>query len=279
MNQIRTRRAGPRIPVRLILAVVIGLISVVTYMSRRTTNPLTGKTQHISLSQEQEIAIGLQAAPDMAAQFGGLLQDKAAQDLVDTVGTQLVAVLPEEAIDYPYEFHVLADPETVNAFALPGGQVFITAALLGKLETTGQLAAVLGHEIGHVVGRHSAERIAKGELTQGLVGAATVAGSDSQMGAQSAQAVAAMVGNMINLKYGRGDELESDRLGVRFMSLAGYDPNSMKRVMEILRDASSGASRQPEFSSSHPDPGNRISEIDAAIKALYPNGVPADLKP
>ncbi len=272
-------RSGRRFPTRLLIAGVIALISVVTYMSRKTTNPLTGKTQHISVSQDQEIAMGLQAAPEMAAQFGGLSPDSAAQNLVDAVGGRLVAVLPEEAIDYPYDFHVLDDSKTVNAFALPGGQIFITAALLSKLETEGQLAGVLGHEIGHVVGRHSADRIAKAELTQGLVGAATMAGSDSQMGAQSAQAVASMVGNMVNLKYGRGDELESDRLGVRFMALGGYDPNSMKRVMEILRDASGGGSRQPEFASSHPDPGNRIAEIDSAIKELYPNGIPNGLKP
>ncbi|MDI1288557.1 MAG: M48 family metallopeptidase [bacterium] len=257
---------------------MIALVSVGTYLSRRTTNPLTGRTQHISVTEEQEIAMGLQAAPEMAKQFGGLAPDPDAQNLVDTVGAELVAVLPESAVDYPYDFHVLNDDKTVNAFALPGGQVFITTALLGRLESRGQLAGVLAHEIGHVVGRHSAERIAKAELTQGLVGAATVAGSESQSGARTAQAVASMVGNMVNLKYGRGDELESDSLGVLFMVRAGYDPNSMKRVMEILREASGGGG-QPEFMSSHPDPGNRIVEIERAIKVHFPDGLPPGLKP
>jgi predicted Zn-dependent protease len=266
-----------RIPPRLLIAGVIAVIAVVGYFAKTSTNPITGKKQHISLSPQQEVAIGLQSAPEMIRQMGGEHPDPKAQQLVDAVGAKLVGVLPPEATPYPYEFHLLADSQTVNAFALPGGQVFITAALLSRLETEGQLAGVLGHEIGHVIGRHSAERMAKMELTQGLVQAVGVASSDSAQGQQSAAQIAAMVGNMINLKYGREDELESDKLGLRFMADAGYDPRSMIGVMEILEKASGGGS-QPEFASTHPNPGNRVERIKEHLAQMFPQGVPEGLQ-
>jgi predicted Zn-dependent protease len=263
---------------RLIIAVIIAAISLIGYFGRSVVNPVTGKNQHISLTPEQEVAIGLQAAPEMAQQFGGLDPDRKSQDLVDAVGAKIIAALPESAIDYPFDFHVLADRQTVNAFALPGGQVFITSALFSRLETEGQLAGVLAHEVGHVVGRHSAERIAKSELMQGLVGAVGVGASDSADGGRGAAQIASLVADFTTLKYGREDELESDRLGLGFMVDSGYDPRSMIRVMQIL-EAASGGSSQPEFASTHPNPGNRIKHIEDALAEKYPQGPPSGLKP
>ena len=120
--------------------------------------------------------------------------------------------------------------------------------------------------------------MAKSQLAQLLVGAVGVAATDeSQPGrGQQAAAAAAFVSQMVNLRYGRQDELESDGLGVRFMSEAGYDPRSMLEVMRILAASSSGG-RQPEFLSTHPDPGNREETIKAAIAERYPQGVPGEL--
>ena len=173
---------------------------------------------------------------------------------------------------------MLDDPETVNAFALPGGPIFITTALFNRLETEGQLAGVLGHEIGHVVGRHSAERIANQKLTEGLTGAVVVATSDGQDPNTAAARIAQLVGNFINMSYGREDELQSDELGVVFMAEAGYDPRSLIGVMEILEAASGGASG-PEFASTHPNPGNRVARIEETIAEVFPNGVPNGLEP
>lgn len=263
---------------RILIALVIGVVSVLSYCSSSSFNRVTGKKQYVVMTPEQEVAIGEQSAPVMAAQFGGLAADAKAQQLVDQVGARLVRALPAEAPGYPFEFHVLADSRTVNAFALPGGQIFITIALLSRLETEGQLAGVLGHEIGHVLGRHSAERMAKQNLTQGLVGAATVAGSGGQDGGRMAQAAASMVGGMINLKYGRDDELEADALGVIFMERAGYDPRSLIKVMRILEEASGGRSG-PEFASSHPNPGNRAERIARMIEEKFGAQLRADLVP
>src|SRR5690606_16323390 len=168
---------------------------------------------------------------------------------------------------YPFDFHVLADQRTVNAFALPGGQIFITEALLSRLENLDQLAGVLGHEVGHVIARHSAQQMAKQELSQGIAGAAGVAGGDANS-AYYAQVVA----NMVNMKYGREDELESDDLGVRFMMESGYNPEALIGVMDIL-EAASGGSNVPEFQSTHPAPENRREKIRAAIQKYRAQGL------
>jgi predicted Zn-dependent protease len=274
---LRGPRVGGAGKARLLIAGVVALFAIISYFSASSVNPVTGQSQRVALSVPQEIQLGLQAAPEMAAQHGGLHPDRDAQALVDSVGARLVQAaerLTKVQIPYPFEFHLLADPKTVNAFALPGGQIFITAALYERLETEGQLAGVLGHEVGHVIERHGGERLANQQLTQGLIQAVAM-GSESMSAAQVAQ----MVGGVITMKYGREDELESDKWGVLLSTEAGYDPNAMRRVMEILREASGGGSGQPEFMSTHPDPGNRIERIEQHIRELYPQGLPEGLTP
>jgi predicted Zn-dependent protease len=262
---------------RLWIALLIAGIAIVSFLMTRSKNPITGQTQYVAMSVQDEIALGLAAAPEMAAQHGGLHPDPAAQEQVDRVGGRLLSRGLAMETPYQFEFHLLADPQTVNAFALPGGQVFITAALYAQLETEGQLAGVLGHEIGHVIERHGAERLAKMQLTQGLVGAVGVAASEEGRGYEAA-AVAAAIGQLVNMRYGRDDELECDRWGVRLLAKAGYDPRAQIRVMEILRDAGGGGGA-PEFFSTHPNPENRIGRIERAIEEVFPNGVPEGLEP
>jgi beta-barrel assembly-enhancing protease len=273
------RRRSP-MGMRLIIALVLAAVALGTYYlgTEQVENPVTGEVQRVALSPDQEIALGLQAAPTLIQQYGGLEPDPAAQAYVRRVGEALVQQSAARDTPYQFEFHLLADPDTVNAFALPGGPIFITQALLSALESEGELAGVLGHEIGHVVGRHGSEQLAKARLTQGLAGAAVIATSDpgDPSSRQNAQ-IAAAIGQMVNMKYGRDDELESDRLGVRFMADAGYDPRSMIGVMEKLAQAG-GPNRQPEFFNTHPNPENRVARIQAAIDAAYPQGVPEGLK-
>jgi len=256
---------------RLIIAVIIALVSVITYFSSTTENPLTGEKQRVALSPEQEIALGLKSAPEMAAQMGGLSRNPQARALVERVGQKLARESFAAKSPYKFSFHVLADPRTVNAFALPGGPVFITEGLLRRLKTEGELAAVLGHEIGHVIARHSSERLAKQNLTQGLLGALVVGTGD-----YSTAQIGQVVGSLINMRYGRDDELEADALGLRIAVEAGYDPRAMIGVMETLAQASSG-SQQPEFVSTHPAPENRSARIKEAIAKQFPQGVPEGL--
>ena len=268
-----TPRRGSFLGPRVWMALALVAFAFISYQCSTEYNPVTGEEQHLSLAPQQEIALGLQAMPEMMQQYGGELNNPEAQALVDRVGNRVVAQSDAGKTDWQYDFHLLADRQTINAFALPGGQVFITAALLQKLQTEGQLAGVLGHEVGHVVARHSAQRMAKEQLTQGITGAVLVAsgsGNDAQM--------AQMIGQMVNMKYGREDELQSDTLGVRFMSQAGYDPRAMVAVQEMLA-AESGGNAPPEMMSTHPSAPNRINTIQAAIDQIYPNGVPAGMKP
>ncbi|NVJ68383.1 MAG: M48 family metalloprotease [Gammaproteobacteria bacterium] len=258
---------------RLIVALAIGGFALFSYFSSASYNPVTGEKQYLSITPKQEIAMGLQAVNQMAAQHGGLHPDPRLQDFVDEVCWNIINNSQAQETNWRFDCHLLADPNTVNAFALPGGQMFITYALFRQLETEGQLAGVLSHEIGHVVARHSAQRMAKSQLTQGII-QAILMGSESQSTGQ----IAGMVGNMINMKYGREDELQSDAIGVKFMSQAGYNPHALKGVMKILANAS-GRRAASEFFSTHPSPENRIEEIDRAIAELSPNGVPDSLRP
>ncbi len=248
---------GRNLKVRLLIGAAIALFFVFKRCNQQEINPYTGRTQTISMTPDREIAIGLQSAPQMAQQHGGLHPNTQYQTLVDNVGNKLINSSIARETPYKYEFHLLADPNTINAFALPGGQIFITLALFSKLENEDQLAGVLGHEIGHVLGRHSAERIAESEYWQGL----TTAGS---VGADMGGLVSGIGQNTL-LTNGRDDELESDDLGVLFMIKAGYNPKEMLGVMEILK-AAGGPNRVPEFQSTHPDPDNRIEKIEEAIE-------------
>ncbi|GAB2942133.1 M48 family metallopeptidase [Hymenobacter coalescens] len=265
---------------RYIIALLVAGFSFITYYCNRQTNPVTGEVQHVSMTAEQEVALGLQAAPQMAQQYGGLHPDQQAQAAVDRVGQQLVQASGATQSPYRFDFHLLADEQTINAFALPGGQVFITAGLLKNLKTEGQLAGVLGHEIGHVIGRHSAEQLAKQQLTQGLAGAGAIAAYDPDRpgGSVANAAIAAAIAKVVNLRFGREDELESDRLAVKYTADAGYDPRAMIQVMQILEQAG-GRSGGPEFLSTHPNPGNRVGVLENEIAEEFPSGIPAGLKP
>lgn len=241
--------------VRLLIGIAIVAFAFIRRCNQQETNPYTGRTQAISLSPEQEIAIGLQSAPGMTQQHGGLHPNNQYQALVDQVGNKLVNNSIAKNTPYKYDFHLLADDKIINAFALPGGQCFITYALFSKLENQDQLAGVLGHEIGHVLGKHSNERITDSKFWQTIIMGA---------GAIDMGVIAQQYGQGKLLANGRNDELESDELGVFFMIKAGYNPEEMIGVMQILKNAA-GPNRQPEFQSTHPDPENRIEKIKEAI--------------
>ncbi len=254
---MRLGRRGGSFKIRLFIGIAIVAFAYLRKCSQSEVNPYTGKSQAISLSPQQEIAIGLQQAPMMAQQHGGLYPNQQLQGFVDKVGKKLVDNTIAKNSEYRYEFHLLKDERTINAFALPGGQIFITYALFSKLKNEDQLAGVLGHEIGHVLGKHSNERITDANFWKLLTMGASVGADLGEL--------ANGIGQQTLLKNGRGDELESDELGVKLMIDAGYNPESLIGVMHILK-AAAGPNRVPEFQSTHPDPENRIAKIKAAIR-------------
>lgn len=249
------RRSSWKIRIAIGLAIVA--FAFIKKCNNTEVNPYTGRSQHITMDPDQEIAIGLQSAPQMAQQHGGLYPDERLQSFIKAVGNKLVQNSIARETPYKFDFHLLADDRSINAFALPGGQCFITYALFSQLNEE-QLAGVMGHEIGHVIGRHSAERIADSNTWKTATMGATV-------GAGDLGNILGGIGQNTLLKNGRGDELESDELGVLFMIQSGYNPNEMIEVMKILK-AAAGPNRVPEFQSTHPDPENRIQKIKEAIK-------------
>ena len=229
--------------------------------------------------------MGLTSMPSLVQEFDGQSPNQDWQQIVDYVGARLLNALQQRLAargisnPYPFDFHLLADRDTINAFALPGGQVFITEALFLQLAKSvtrdrfeSRLAGVLGHEIGHVIERHSAQRMAKARLMQGFANSAGVAGGD----VNSAQ-VAAAVGSMVLKGNSRAHELESDRWGVELMVFAGYDPRALNDVMDVLEQASAG-NGAPELLSTHPKPANRREYINRIIDEKFPDGVPGNLK-
>jgi beta-barrel assembly-enhancing protease len=270
----RRRSAGRS---RLVIALLLAAFAVFGYFANTEINPVTGEKQRVGMNVDQERALGLQAAPQMAAQMGGVVDPRSPDaQMVATVGRKLVAAGLAARSPYAdnFNFHLLADPETVNAFALPGGQIFITRGLYNRMQDEAELAGVLGHEIGHVVHRHGAEHMAKGQLGQLLTVAVGVATEDGSGRGDMARMAAMMANQMLQLRYGRKDETESDSFGLVTLVDAGYDPRAMLDVMRILKDASNGQ-HPPEILSSHPLPETRVEEIQMVIDKEWPNGPPS----
>src|SRR5688500_12572083 len=268
---------------RILIALVIAVIGIVGYLGKKSINPVTGEKQYVNLNPKQEIALGLEAAPQMAQQMGGVLDPKQDEQaaLVAKIGHDIVknsdASKPESPYRESFNFYLLNDPDTINAFALPGGQIFITRGLYDKLDTEGQLAGVLGHEIGHVIGRHASEHMAKGQLGSMLATAVGVSASDDRGRGMGAAVAAQAANQMFQLKFGRDDENESDRFGLRYMTQAGYDPRDMLGGTKVLGAARKSRGGQPEFLMAHPLPDTRLKEIETTIAEMFPNGVPAEL--
>lgn len=263
--------------VRLVIGVLFAVFGLFNYFTTVSDNPITGEKQRVGLTPQEEIVLGQQGGQEVVQQFGGLYSDPALQSYVDQVGQQVVRRSAAAQSPYPFQFHLLNDPNTVNAFALPGGQIFVTTGLLRQLTAESQLAGVLGHEIGHVIARHGSEHLARRQLGVALVNAIGVAASDDPTSGRQAAMIAQAVNQLVNLNYGRQDELESDRLGFEFMTAAEYNPEGLVELMEILDKATQGG-KSPEFLSSHPNPGNRVERLEALIQETYPEGVPSDLE-
>lgn len=262
--------------VRLGLSLVFAIFGLFSYFGSSSENPITGENQRVQLTPQEEIMLGQQGKQEVIQQFGGLYPDEAVQSYVDQVGQRVVEESVAGTTPYPFEFHVLEDAETVNAFALPGGQIFITTGMLAELEDEAQLAGILGHEAAHVVARHGSEQLARQNLGALLVQAIGVAASGGEDGGRQAAVIAQTVNQLANLNYSREDELESDRLGLDFMVEAGYDPNGIVELMTILNSVEQNG-RPPEFLSTHPNPQNRIQKLEALIDEKFPDGVPPEL--
>ncbi|MBX3385511.1 MAG: M48 family metallopeptidase [Phycisphaeraceae bacterium] len=240
------------------------------------TNPATGRSQMLALSRTEEIRIGAENAPALTQEFGGAVPSPELQAYVRDIGNRLAEVTEADFPTLPWEFTLL-DSKVINAFALPGGKVFISRGLTEEMTNEAQLAAVLGHEIGHVTARHTSERFAQATLTTiggavigGLIGAAAGDGKGTAIGAGAA--AGATVGQVASLSFSRDQEVEADRLGMRYMERIKYDPVGAIEVQQILARAGGGGGGVDWFST-HPSSSRRISELQERLNKYYAHTV------
>jgi len=224
-----------KLSVAMIFAIIIVLVIFFGYFNKNLVNSITGNMQSPDITIKEEVQFGLQCAPQMAAEFGGLYRDRKVQNKVKVIGRKLVSAADTSLSLYKFDFHVLADSQIINAFAVPGGQIFITMGLLKKLKTDDEIAVILGHEMGHIVGRHA---------------------KDFLQGNYTNEEIAGYVERLINLSYNNDDELESDDFAVKYMLKAGYKPEALENMIKVL-------GKDSGFKNMHPGSENWIGKMKA----------------
>ena len=241
------------------IAALPGLWALVAAAGGCSVNPATGQRELILIPESQEIAMGLEAAPKFEKEFGGKVPNETLQAYVAQVGGRIAAVA-DRKMEYQY---TLVASKVPNAFALPGGQIFVTAGLIRLMSSERELAAVLGHETGHVCAKHNVKGM------QRQIGASVLADLAAQIagGGDTAAAAAKVAGTMITMKYSRDDEFQADELGTKYMSKAGYNPWGMVELLTVLLNLhEKEPSKLEELFQTHPISSKRIADATAMIQ-------------
>jgi len=225
------------------------------------TNPITGQSELMLFSPQQDIELGRKYAPELEKQLGGRIADQTLQNYIDSVGQRIAAVSHNPNFEYHF---VALNHESINAFALPGGYVFLARGMLEKLETESQLAAILAHEIAHIVARDTMNAMSNQMGIDILFSAAT-----SESTPAGVTTVANLTNQIIGLSYSREDEKTADLAGLDYMAWAGYNPYGMVDTIRMLQRLQE--SRPIEFFSTHPSPENRLGYLTQKIQTQYPN--------
>ncbi|MHB9031099.1 MAG: M48 family metalloprotease [Candidatus Latescibacterota bacterium] len=213
-------------------------------------NPVTGKREFMLMSENQEISLGKESHPQIMAEYG-VYPDKSLQEWFYARGQEMGKVTQRSQL--AYTFTVLDSP-VVNAFAVPGGFVYVTRGILGYFNDEAQFAGVLGHELGHVAARHSASQYSKAQLANLSLGVGAIFSEEFARYAN----LASVGASLMFLKFSRDDERQADRLGVQYSSAVGYDATRMSDFFSTLERMSPAKGSLPEWASTHPDPGDRI---------------------
>jgi predicted Zn-dependent protease len=248
-------------------AAAVGVVVLMTFVTGCATNPVTGRREISLMSESQEIALGKESDAQIRQEMG-VYDDPALQKYVSDIGVKLARLSQRPSL--PWQFTVVDQP-AINAFALPGGFIYLTRGILPFLEDEAELAGVLGHEIGHVTARHSAQQYTRaigGQL--GLAALGVFVPAARPFGQASQQAMA-----LLFLKFGRDDELQADELGAGYAASGGWDPAGVPGMLSTLgrlAEASGDRKGVPNFLSTHPEPLARVMEIGPVITKLKAAG-------
>jgi predicted Zn-dependent protease len=234
------------------------LAASVVALSACAVNPVTGKREFMLVSESQELAMGKQYDQQLVVEMG-LYSDTALAGYVQRLGLRLAAL--SERPQLPWTFRLVDDP-VVNAFAVPGGYIYITRGIMAHMGSEAQLVSVLGHEIGHVTARHTAQQITQ----QQLVGLGLGVGS---IFSPTIAGIAGVGAQILFLKFSRDDESQADELGFRYMRAARYDPREAADMFaQLARVSGTSGSRLPTWQSTHPDPENRRAQALARAATM-----------
>jgi len=250
------------------LAWLLVLAFSVTEMVAAISTPQLPYPGDTGVSKEKQEQIGRQAMGQVYTKMPVLPDTSPETQYVRRLGARLVAVIPPQ-YSWPYEFHVIPQKD-INAFALPGGPVFVNVGTIVAAENEAELAGVLAHEMSHVYMQHSIKQMKKTQVTQGIAGVlGAVLGSMGGAGGALGQMGASIAGGALTLKYSRSDEAQADAVGAVIMYKAGYDPRYLARFFEKLARMSAGGGG-PQFLSDHPAPANRTQAIDDEVRSWPP---------
>ena len=254
-----SRSRAPRLAAALLLAVVAAACA---------SNPVTGSRELVFMSQSQEADLGRQADAQIRSEMG-VYEDPALQEYVAAIGNELAVV--SHRPDLPWTFTVIDSP-VVNAFAVPGGYIYLTRGLLAYLNDEAELAGVLGHEIGHVTARHSVQAYSRAAGAQMglLLGQIFVPAMRPRYGAPGVGDAAGQGLGLLFLKFGRDDERQADRLGAEYAVASGWDPHGVGDMLTTLGRIADTTDRRgtPNWLATHPEPADRVAGVAGTVESL-----------
>ena len=248
-----------------LLAIVLAILMVppAEMWAAVSTEPVLPDPGNVGVSKQQQEQLGLKAEGEVYQQMPVLPDSSAVTQYVQQLGRRLVAVIPAGK-SWPYQFHVIQQKD-INAFALPGGPIFINVGTITAADNEAELAGVMAHEMSHVYMQHSIKGMEKEQMTQGVAGllggilGSIIGGAGGALANLGAQ----QVGGLLSLRYSRKDEAQADAVGAIIMYKAGYDPRALPQFFQKLEQ--SGGPGGPQFLSDHPNPGNRVEAVDKEI--------------
>ncbi|MCA9262716.1 MAG: M48 family metallopeptidase [Planctomycetales bacterium] len=265
---------------RILLIAATATMALIAYARNRpqSTPGASELANRVEITPQQEELLGQRVTPVLASQFGGKLPDPAITQRIDQITRRLATQTSASQLPFAFGVHVLADRETVNMYPLPGGQICLTTGLLDRLNSDGEIAAVLSQAMGHIARRHGLRQLWNSQLLPGVTGREVLAEINPlDRNSLETARMQQLIRQTTQLTYGEQEIREADQLAVGFLIQAGYDPESLIRALESLSETRNNGIQRVAYFDSHPTTVSRIESIRQEIARQLPGGIPANL--